>query len=369
MEPRSKKLLLIIVSFFCIVLITLFVVIESSKHENYVDQTVKISSLLSASIHLAEQAGDRIVKVRMNEDSDMQARVKGHTKEGAKEYVTIGDQKSHNVIVGGLSARWPSLRYRSEESGMSMETVSTPLYDSEVMQLKKRDEEVNIKDITVWIDPLDATQEYTEGESNPELLEYVMVMICIVVDKYPVAGVLHQPFVKGENGTKRNALFYCYSCYCLAILFKDKDGREGVSYWGWVGHGVSSSLGPKKNRVREKVRVISSRSHGGNVRELAEQSYGLDNVEQTIAAGAGYKTVQVIQDKADVYLHSTKIKKWDTCAGNAIINAVGGAMTTMKGEEIDYSYNTQPVVNDGLIATSSVKQNSEFRHKLSVELQ
>ncbi|XP_010794121.1 inositol monophosphatase 3 [Notothenia coriiceps] len=42
-------------------------------------------------------------------------------------------------------------------------------------------------------------------------------------------------------------------------------------------------------------------------------------------------------DQADVYIHVTFIKKWDICAGAALLSALGGHMTTLKGEDIDYS--------------------------------
>ena len=60
-----------------------------------------------------------------------------------------------------------------------------------------RDESIPVSEVDVWIDPLDATKEYTEGGEQPELLKYVMVMVCITVRGQPIAGVLHQPFVKG----------------------------------------------------------------------------------------------------------------------------------------------------------------------------
>ncbi len=170
----------------------------SKRSEAYNQKTIKISNLLTASIHLAKLAGKQVVNVRQNNDPDIQSVVKGHTQEGAKEYVTLGDKKSNHLIVGGFLSKWPSLLLRSEETGVTYSPVKFPLVNDEVAKVKKRDEEVYIEDITIWIDPLDATQEYTEGGEHPELLEYVMVMICIVIDGYPIAGVLHQPFVKSE---------------------------------------------------------------------------------------------------------------------------------------------------------------------------
>lgn len=43
------------------------------------------------------------------------------------------------------------------------------------------------------------------------------------------------------------------------------------------------------------------------------------------------------QEEADVYIHVTYIKKWDICAGNAVLRALGGHMTTLTGEEISYT--------------------------------
>lgn len=67
------------------------------------------------------------------------------------------------------------------------------------------------------------------------------------------------------------------------------------------------------------------------------------------AAGSGYKIVQVLEGNATIYLHNTRIKKWDLCAGNALVNAVGGRMVTLKREKISYSANSNHVVEDGLL--------------------
>lgn len=190
---------LALASIVFIFLILFCALMSSRKSYKYRKESIKISELLSASIHLAEVAGKKIVEIRNNAYPDIKATVKSHTDEGAQEYVTLGDRKSHDLITSGLIKKWPQLNIRSEEKGTAPQTgINVPIHNNEVSKVKGRDEEVAIDDITIWVDPLDATQEYTEGGAQPDLLKYVMVMICIAVDGYPIGGVLHQPFVKGK---------------------------------------------------------------------------------------------------------------------------------------------------------------------------
>lgn len=72
--------------------------------------------------------------------------------------------------------------------------------------------------------------------------------------------------------------------------------------------------------------------------------------------------LQVAGGLADAYIHLTKIKKWDICAGNAIINQIGGKMTTKDGDFIDYS-NVKNVANEkGLVVT--LQDHEYFVRKL-----
>lgn len=52
-------------------------------------------------------------------------------------------------------------------------------------------------------------------------------------------------------------------------------------------------------------------------------------------------------------MHSQRIKKWDTCAGNAILNALGGRMTDLENKEIIYGSADDVVNNNGILATLS----------------
>lgn len=62
--------------------------------------------------------------------------------------------------------------------------------------------------------------------------------------------------------------------------------------------------------------------------------------------------MEVVKGNQDAYIHTTLIKKWDICAGNAILSALDGKMTTLDGKHIDYSSGDQPKNEGGLLATT-----------------
>lgn len=61
--------------------------------------------------------------------------------------------------------------------------------------------------------------------------------------------------------------------------------------------------------------------------------------------------MEVANRHVDAYLHATEIKKWDVCAGNAIINFLGGKMTTLSNELLRYSSEDDNTNKGGLLAT------------------
>ena len=114
--------------------------------------------------------------------SSFQAKSKGKTLEGANDPLTAGDLESHKAIVQGFHHLFPSVAVVSEERGhgdsknspddivvSDIVNISDDLYNSE-------DEVVSTEDVLVWVDPLDATQEYTEN-----LTKYVTTMVCVVI--------------------------------------------------------------------------------------------------------------------------------------------------------------------------------------------
>ena len=119
----------------------------------------------------------------------------------------------------------------------------------------------------------------------------------------------------------------------------------------------------KESPNMSQARIIVSRSHAGDVEAAAKEALG-DGIVVTPAGGAGYKTWEVVKGVQDAYIHTTLIKKWDICAGGAILGALGGKMTTLKGDTIDFSRADQEKNEGGLLAT--MHNHEQFLDKLKV---
>ena len=89
-----------------------------------------------------------------------------------------------------------------------------------------------------------------------------------------------------------------------------------------------------------------SRSHAGEVHDVAASAFGA-KVNVTPAGGAGFKSWEVAAGRQDAYVHVTLIKKWDICAGTALLTALGGKMTALDGSAVDYGGKPAEVKNEG----------------------
>jgi len=75
-----------------------------------IGQTVDMHHLLAVSAQLAKLGGDRAWSIRKGHAAEMEAKVKGKTKEGADELLTRGDMESHRIMRFGLEKTFPGLK-------------------------------------------------------------------------------------------------------------------------------------------------------------------------------------------------------------------------------------------------------------------
>lgn len=234
---------------------------------------------------------------------------------------------SHRIIVNQLRRALPQLATRivseeQDETAATADTTVPRIMIAPVDQLPRnvsRDIMVSLSNLTIWVDPLDATQEYSEG-----LLRYVTVMICIAdAQGRPLAGMIHQPLTqrtdwaivagKNDDGDEDNTWD---SMISDPRLTPDQQSLVDADIAREVAAKTKEdkvSGGEEEGSEGATGTMIISRSHPGKVAELKK----LLHVKRVIpAGGAGYKALTVLRGDADFYVHSTKIKKWDFCAGN-----------------------------------------------------
>lgn len=130
---------------------------ESQLTKNTENGQTNLRTLLLFAIKAAKIGGIEVVAVKNN----LVIKNKGLTKEGANDSYTTADVNSHCSMVALLKKGFPHINLISEEQrtkcdkDFHLDTIN--VNDISTLQ----DKYVSEKDITVWIDPLDATQEYT----------------------------------------------------------------------------------------------------------------------------------------------------------------------------------------------------------------
>ena len=140
------------------------------------------------------------------------------------------------------------------------------------------------------------------------------VLIGVAVAGKPVAGVIHQPFYGTTLGHPPH--------------------KQGRTVWGMLGLGVRG-LTPNPTPDPPGLRLAVSRSHYSRTVERVTESLGA--TEKVVAGGAGNKILMVLENTVDAYIYpSTGTKRWDTCAGDALIQAAGGKVTDIHGRPLKY---------------------------------
>ncbi|XP_060033574.1 inositol polyphosphate 1-phosphatase isoform X2 [Erinaceus europaeus] len=183
----------------------------------------------------------------------------------------------------------------------------------------------------IWVDPIDSTYQYIKGsadtKSNQGIFPSGLQCVTILIGVYdtqtgePLMGVINQPFTSQDSSTRR---------------------WKGQYYWGlsYMGTNVHSLQSPASKRNGSETQsnpteaasphqfsAVISTSEKETIKAALSQVCG-DRIFR--AAGAGYKSLCVIQGLVDVYIFSEDTTfKWDSCAAHAILRAMGGGMVDL----------------------------------------
>lgn len=295
-----------------------------------------LTRVVASSVSIVRKAEDVIRNVLKAGDLKI-------VEKGLNDLQTEADRSAQRCIVASLQKQFPKITIFGEEDLDPNDALdeSMIITDADSVVLQKAavlpDELMSAKDedICIWIDPLDGTAEFTEG-----LLDHVTVLVGIAVRGKAVAGVISQPY-------------YNYKAGPGASL--------GRIIWAIVGLGA---FGVVEERPPPDQRIITTtRSHMTDAVSKAINTCEPTKILQV--GGAGHKVLLLIEGKAHAYLFASPgCKKWDTCAPEAVLHAIGGKLTDVHGASYQYHAGVDKKNLTGTLATALAHEHDWYLQRM-----
>jgi 3'(2'), 5'-bisphosphate nucleotidase len=185
----------------------------------------------------------------------------------------------------------------------------------------------DVSDTFFLVDPLDGTKEFVAKRDE------FTVNVGLIVGGRPKFGMIYAParselYLTLGPGKAYQALFSPDARKCdlsssalLAIHTRSPDPN------GWV--------------------ALDSHSH----RNKGDVSLPVNPpIAKTLHLGSSLKFCLVARGEADIYVRNGPTSEWDTAAGQAILVAAGGDVTTLDGRELEYGKREKNFLNPSFVA-------------------
>ncbi|MHA6298040.1 3'(2'),5'-bisphosphate nucleotidase CysQ [Devosia sp. CAU 1758] len=172
------------------------------------------------------------------------------------------------------------------------------------------------------VDPLDGTKEFIKRNGE------FTVNIALVEHGRPVMGVVLAP-ASGE------------------IFVGDVTGA-------WAGKVAGGAVVDKRAisvGLLPRPRIVASRSHGHAALEKLCRTL---DVESDVSVGSSLKFCLLARGDAQLYPRFTPTCEWDTAAGQAVLEAAGGAVVTLDGAPMRYGKRDLKFLNPYFVAAASL---------------
>ncbi len=173
------------------------------------------------------------------------------------------------------------------------------------------------------VDPLDGTKEFIKRNGE------FTVNIGLVQHGRPVMGVVLAP-ATGD------------------LFVGDADGAWSAK----VVDGVVVDRRPIRIAFLPRLRIVASRSHGHAALEQLCQTL---DVESDVSVGSSLKFCLLARGDAQLYPRFTPTCEWDTAAGQAVLEAAGGAVVTLDGQPMTYGKTDLKFLNPYFVAAASLE--------------
>lgn len=224
--------------------------------------------------------------------------------------VTIADKKAEDLITAALKNITPDVLIIGEEAAAA---------DAENDKGRPDLREVEY----FWlVDPLDGTKEFISGSGD------YTVNIALIRNHEPVLGVVYAP-AHGE--------LYAACGEGTAIKWIEDSGKE---------RPIEVRELPDKG-----LTIVSSKSHGKG--DKLEKFLSHYKIQKQVQRGSSLKMCVIAAGKGDMYPRFGLTCEWDTAAAHAVLNAAGGCITDIEGNELRYGLGiNEKFLNPEFIARS-----------------
>ncbi len=182
------------------------------------------------------------------------------------------------------------------------------------------------------VDPLDGTKEFIKRNGE------FTVNIGLVEHGRPVMGVVLAP-ATGE------------------LFVGDSSGAWSAR----VVDGIVTERRAIRVSFLPRLRIVASRSHGHAALEQLCQTL---DVESDVSVGSSLKFCLLARGDAQLYPRFTPTCEWDTAAGQAVLEAAGGAVVTLDGAPMHYGKGDLKFLNPYFVAAAS----PELAQKAAAEM-
>jgi 3'(2'), 5'-bisphosphate nucleotidase len=232
--------------------------------------------------------------------------------------VTAADHEAEELLLAGLRQVAPGVPVIAEEEVAAGRTPATD-------------------DAFFLVDPLDGTSAFIKR--SPEFT----INIGLVRGGEPVFGIIYAPALDALYATLGSK---------QAIEARVSPNDEGVRLGDIEMRPLKTRLPDAKGLV-----AFASRSHAA---QSTDEFLSQLPIAEKRKASSSLKFCLIARGDADLYARLGQTSEWDTAAGQAILTAAGGSVTTLDGRPLLYGKKDASYANPHFVAWAGAPLLGEF---------
>lgn len=244
-------------------------------------EVLKIAKILDTVLTAVKSASDQVMEIYLTDDFNVKDK-----KDGSP--VTLADKKSHETLSSVLESIDKSIPILSEEGDAKNDDI----------------------DLFWLIDPLDGTKEFIN--KNGEFT----VNVALIEKGIPILGVVSAPAI--------NETFFGFAGNAFKIINGKKIEINSIQ------------------QMKELCLVTVSKSHKSEKDNLFVDLCRKEFKEvNELPTGSSLKLCRVAEGNANIYSRLGPTYQWDIAAGQAIVEASGGCVSSLEGNPLRYEFTSE----------------------------